>query len=270
MPPAGGIAILAPHMIEVQSASKTFKLSRQQKREMGHLFTGNTVDAVSNVSFECKPGRVFGLLGPNGAGKTTTLRMIATTLRPTSGNIRVAGHDAAHEGEQVRAKLGFLTGSTQLYDRLTASELVKYYADLHGVPRDVYRKRHDEIFQALDITSYADRRIGKLSTGMKQKVSIARVLIHDPDVLVLDEATAGLDVIASRTIIELIRKARDRGKTVLFSTHRMGEVALLCDDLALMHAGKILYYGTYPDFEKGMQAPTLEDEFIRRIEAAGA
>jgi sodium transport system ATP-binding protein len=257
-------------MIEVRNASKTFKLSRQQKREMGHLFTGNTVDAVSNVSFECKPGRVFGLLGPNGAGKTTTLRMIATTLKPTVGNIRVAGHDVVHEGEAARAKLGFLTGSTQLYDRLTASELVKYYADLHGVPRDVYRRRHDEIFQALDIASYADRRIGKLSTGMKQKVSIARVLIHDPDVLVLDEATAGLDVIASRTIIELIRQARDRGKTVLFSTHRMGEVSLLCDDVALMHSGKLLYYGTYADFEKGMQAPNLEDEFIRRIEAAGA
>ena len=257
-------------MIDVRNVSKTFKLSRQQKREMGTRFTGNTVDAVSDVSFQCQPGRVFGLLGPNGAGKTTTLRMIATTLRPTAGSINVAGHDVVHDAETVRARLGFLTGSTQLYDRLTAGELVKYYADLHGVPRDVYRQRREEIFGALEITAYADRRIGKLSTGMKQKVSIARAMIHDPDVLVLDEATAGLDVIASRTIIELIRKARDRGKTVLFSTHRMGEVALLCDDLALMHSGKLLYYGTYPDFEKAMQAPTLEDEFIRRIEAAGA
>ncbi len=196
--------------------------------------------------------------------------MIATTLRPTGGSINVAGYDVVHEPERVRAKLGFLTGSTQLYDRLTAQELVKYYPDLHGVPRDLYRQRRDEIFAALDIASYADRRIGKLSTGMRQKVSIARAMIHDPDVLVLDEATAGLDVIASRSIMTLIRQARDRGKTVLFSTHRMGEVGLLCDDLALMHAGKLLYCGTYADFSQAMQAPTLEDEFIRRIEAAGA
>jgi sodium transport system ATP-binding protein len=257
-------------MIEVRDASKTFKLSRQQKREMGHRFSGDTVDAVAGVSFQCRPGRVFGLLGPNGAGKTTTLRMIATTLRPTGGAITVAGHDVAHEPERVRAQLGFLTGSTQLYDRLTPQELVKYYADLHGVPRDLYRQRRDEIFAALDIASYADRRIGKLSTGMRQKVSIARAMIHDPDVLVLDEATAGLDVIASRNIMHLIRQTRDRGKTVLFSTHRMGEVGLLCDDLALMHAGKLLFNGTYADFSSAMQAPTLEDEFIRRIEAAGA
>ena len=257
-------------MIDVRNVSKTFKLSRQQKREMGTRFTGNTVDAVSDVSFQCHPGRVFGLLGPNGAGKTTTLRMIATTLRPTGGSINVAGHDVVHDAGKVRARLGFLTGSTQLYDRLTAGELVKYYADLHGVPRDVYRQRREEIFGALEIAAYADRRIGKLSTGMKQKVSIARAMIHDPDVLVLDEATAGLDVIASRTIIELIRKARERGKTVLFSTHRMGEVSLLCDDVALMHAGKLLYNGTYAEFEQSMKAPTLEDEFIRRIEAAGA
>jgi len=257
-------------MIEVRDVSKTFRLSRQQKREMGSHFRGDTVDAVARVSFECRPGRVFGLLGPNGAGKTTTLRMIATTLRPTGGSIKVAGHDVVHEGEAVRSRLGFLTGSTQLYDRLTALELVRYYAELNGIPRDVWRKRCDEIFTALDIASYADRRIGKLSTGMRQKVSIARAMIHDPDVLVLDEATAGLDVIASRTIMDLIRQARDRGKTVLFSTHRMGEVGLLCDDLALVHRGRLLYNGTYADFAKSMQSPSLEDEFIRRIEAADA
>jgi len=255
-------------MIQVRDVFKTFKLSRQQKREMGHLFRGDTVDAVAGISFECHPGRVFGLLGPNGAGKTTTLRMIATTLRPTAGSITVAGHDVEREPERVRAALGFLTGSTQLYDRLTATELVRYYADLHGVARDDFKRRRGEIFAALDMEAYADRRIGKLSTGMKQKVSIARTMIHDPDVLVLDEATAGLDVVASRAIVDLIRRARDRGKTVLFSTHRMGEVGQLCDDLAIVHRGKLLFNGTYDEFSKQMQAPTLEDEFIRRIEAA--
>ncbi len=255
-------------MIEVRGVTKTFKLSRQQKREMGSGFQGNSVDAVSNVSFSCKPGRVFGLLGPTGAGKTTALRLIATTLRPTSGTVSVQGFDTVREPERVRASLGFLTGSTQLYDRLTPNEVVRYYADLHDVPRADFQRRRAEIFAALDMNSYADRRIGKLSTGMRQKVSIARTMIHDPEVLVLDEATSGLDVIASRSIVELIRQARDRGKTVLFSTHRMGEVDQLCDDLALIHRGRLLYDGTYDAFKHEMQAPSFEDEFVRRIEAA--
>jgi sodium transport system ATP-binding protein len=255
-------------MIEVRDAFKTFKLSRQQKREMGSAFRGDTVDAVAGISFTCRPGRVFALLGPNGAGKTTTLRMIATMLKPTAGSIVVAGHDAVRHPERVRASLGFLTGSTQLYDRLTANELVRYYADLHGVAGDDFKRRREEIFTALDMAGYANRRIGKLSSGMKQKVSVARTMIHDPDVLVLDEATAGLDVVASRAIVDLIRRARDRGKTVLFSTHRMGEVGQLCDDLALIHRGRLLFDGPYADFSRQMEAPSLEDEFIRRIEAA--
>jgi sodium transport system ATP-binding protein len=255
-------------MIEVRSVSKTFRLSRQQKREMGSAFQGDTVDAVSDVSFTCKPGRIFSLLGPNGAGKTTTLRLIATMLRPTAGTILVNNHDCVKDPEAVRASLGFLTGSTQLYDRLTPRELVKYVADLHGVPGGVFTRRRDEIFATLDMGAYADRRIGKLSTGMKQKVSIARTLIHDPDVLVLDEATAGLDVIASRSIVNLVRQARERGKTVLFSTHRMGEVGQLSDDLALIHRGRLLFNGTYDEFVHKMQAPSLEDEFIRWIEGS--
>jgi sodium transport system ATP-binding protein len=257
-------------MIEVRDVTKTFKLSRQQKREMGRAFTGNSVDAVASISFVCRPGRIFSLLGPNGAGKTTTLRMIATMLRPTAGTIVVNNHDTARDPQSVRASLGFLTGSTQLYDRLTPRELVRYVADLHRVPRDVFTQRRDEIFAALDMGSFADRRIGKLSTGMKQKVSIARTLIHDPDVLVLDEATAGLDVIGSRSIVTLVRQARDRGKTVLFSTHRMGEVGLLSDDLALIHRGRLLFNGTYQSFTSEMTGATLEDEFIRRIEGAAA
>jgi sodium transport system ATP-binding protein len=256
-------------MIEVRGVSKTFKLSRQQKREMGKGFRDDSVEAVSNVSFVCKAGRVFGLLGPNGAGKTTALRMIATTLRPSAGQVLVQGFDTVREPERVRAALGFLTGSTQLYDRLTPNELVRYHADLHGVARGDFEHRRAEVFTALDMNAYADRRIGKLSTGMRQKVSIARTMIHDPDVLVLDEATAGLDVIASRGIVDLVRRARDRGKTVLFSTHRMGEVDQLCDDLALIHRGRLLFDGTYEAFKREMQAVSFEDEFIRRIEAAG-
>jgi sodium transport system ATP-binding protein len=253
-------------MIVVEGVGKRFKLSRQQKRETGQH--GSHVDAVVDVSFQCHPGRIFSLLGPNGAGKTTTLRMISTMLRPTSGRIEVAGHDVQKHPEQVRRILGFLTGSTKLYDRLTPLELVRYYADLHQMPRQVFEERRDEIFALLDMEHFVHKRIGKLSTGMKQKVSIARTVIHDPDVMVFDEATAGLDVIASRGIVELIRNARERGKTVLFSTHRMGEVSFLSDDLAIIHNGRLLYNGTYEGFNKEKTAETLEDEFIRMVEVA--
>jgi sodium transport system ATP-binding protein len=255
-------------MIQVEHLTKTFTLSKQQKREMGPQFTGDTIDAVRDVSFTCQPGRIFCLLGPNGAGKTTTLRVIATMLTPTEGTVTVAGHDVATAGRAVCAKLGFLTGATGLYDRLTANELVRYYADLHGVAEADFTARRDRLFALLDMESFADRRIGKFSTGMRQKVSIARTMIHDPDVIVFDEATSGLDVIAGRSIIRLVRQCREDGKTVIFSTHRMDEVHLLADDLGIMHKGRMLYAGAYDAFEANMQAPTLEDEFIRLVEDA--
>jgi sodium transport system ATP-binding protein len=254
-------------MIKVRDIHKQFKLTRDRKREMGRGFTGSTIDAVAGISFECRPGRIFSLLGPNGAGKTTTLRMISTMLKPTSGSIEVDGFDAVREPQAVRKRLGFLTGSTKLYHRLTATELVRYYADLHGIARDTFTKRKDEIFERLDMHDFAGQRIGKLSTGQKQKVSIARTVIHDPSVMVFDEATAGLDVVASRSIVELIRDAKEQGKTVLFSTHRMGEVSQLSDDLAIIHKGELLYNGTYEEFTAQMRADSLEDEFIRVVEA---
>lgn len=257
-------------MIAVHELFKTFRLSRRHKREMGSSFRGTSIDAVAGVSFECRPGRIFSLLGPNGAGKTTALRVIATMLRPTSGTVVVGGHDVTADPQAVRRMLGFLTGTTKLYDRLTPNELVRYYAELHGLRGADYRSRRDEVFARLDMEEYADRRIAKLSTGMKQKVSIARTIIHDPDILVFDEATAGLDVVASRGIVELIRSARDRGRTVLYSTHRMGEVSLVCDDLAIIHRGRLLFNGTYDDFTGRMTASSLEDEFIQIIETAEA
>ncbi len=254
-------------MVTVQDLIKTFKLSRQQKREMGEGFAGNTVDAVKNISFTCQPGRVFALLGPNGAGKTTTLRMIATMLKPTSGSIVVAGYDTVQNGQDVRKHLGFLTGNTGLYDRLTPSEMVQYMADLHGMDRATFEKQRDYFFNLLDMNDFANRRIGKLSTGMRQKVSIVRTIVHDPDVIIFDEPTAGLDVVTSRNIVRLIRDCRDAGKTVIFSTHRMGEVSQLSDDLAIIHKGKLCYNGTFESFEAQRQASSLEDEFIRIVEA---
>jgi sodium transport system ATP-binding protein len=241
-------------------------LSRQQKRERSNGSHTGRIHAVAGINFECKPGRIFTLLGPNGAGKTTALRMIATLLQPTKGSITVAGYDVKTQGQEVRSKLGFLTGTTKLYERLTPYELVKYYADLHGMKRKQFNQRCEELFSILDMKEFAKRRIGKLSSGMRQKVSIARTMIHDPAVVVFDEPTVGLDVITSKNIIELIRNCRDNGKTVIFSTHIMGEVSLLSDDLAIIHNGKLAYCGAYDEFKKEMKRESLEEEFIRLLE----
>lgn len=252
-------------MIKVENVVKKFKLSREQKRELGGLGQKRWIEAVSQVSFTCQPGRIFSLVGPNGAGKTTVLRMIATMLKPNSGTIQVAGFDTQKEPEQVRKKIGFLTGSTQLYSRLTADEIIKYYADLHGLDPSIFQKRKMELFSLLGIDEFASRRIGKLSSGMKQKVSIARTMIHDPDVVVFDEPTVGLDVITARSIIQLIQRCKKDGKTVIFSTHIMGEVSLLSDDLAIIHKGKLLFNDTYKTFLQSMKSKSVEDEFIRLV-----
>ena len=253
-------------MIEVQNVSKSYQLSRQQQKELGTK--QKEITAVDQVSFSCKPGRIFSLLGPNGAGKTTTLRMIATILKPTAGSIQVAGHDVVKEGQGVRSKIGFLTGSTGLYHRLTPNEVIQYFADLYAIPKSEYKARQEQLYTMLDMHDFAKKRIGQLSTGMKQKVSIVRTMIHDPEVVVFDEPTSGLDVITAENIIELIRQCKEDGKTVIFSSHIMSEVDLLCDDLAIIHKGKLIYSGTMEDFRSQMEAETLTAEFIRRVQSA--
>lgn len=253
-------------MIRVENLSKQFKVSRKMRKELGaDAVEDGKVYAVRDVSFECKPGRVFGLLGPNGAGKTTALRTISTMLKPSAGRFWVAGIDGVADPQGVRAKIGFLTGNTGLYDRLTATEMVKYFADLHGMSKRDFETRRDSLFESLDMTGFANQRISGLSTGMKQKVGIARTVIHDPEVVVFDEPTSGLDVMTSRSIVNLIRECRDSGKTVLFSTHIMGEVQLLCDDIAIIHRGKLFFCGTREEFEAQMTHRTYEDEFIHLV-----
>ena len=252
-------------MISIRNLSKVFSLSKKQIKEMGPDFKGNTVSAVDNISFDCQNGRIFGLIGPNGAGKTTTLRMIATMLKPSSGTILVNNYDVSKDSINVRKSLGFLSGNTGIYDRLTCEEMVKYYADLHTMDRDKYQESKNKLFDLLDMHDFANRRIAKLSTGMKQKVNIARTMIHEPDVVVFDEPTSGLDVMTSQSIIKMIRDCKDMGKTVIFSSHRFGEIRSLCDDIAIIHSGKLFFNGTYDNFESQMKADTLEDEFIRLI-----
>lgn len=250
-------------MIEIQNLYKEFELSRLQRKEL------NTSDtkaiAVDDISFRCEPGKVFSLLGPNGAGKTTTLRMISTIFKPTRGSIHICGIDAIEHPQEARAKIGFLTGSTGLYARLTPNEMIDYFGKLYSVDPTDLKQRKERLFDLLDMHSFANKRIGKLSTGMKQKVSITRTMIHDPEVVVFDEPTSGLDVITAENIIRLIRDCKEQGKTVIFSSHIMSEVDLLCDDLAIIHQGKLLYKGTMNDFKTNMQAENLTAEFIRIV-----
>ncbi|MFM7007711.1 MAG: ABC transporter ATP-binding protein [Flavobacteriales bacterium] len=251
-------------MIHVQNLHKTFALSKQQRKELNT--DQKIATAVSDLSFQCQPGRIFSLLGPNGAGKTTTLRMIATLIAPSSGQIHIDGIDAIKNPHEARKHIGFLTGSTGLYARLTPIEVIDYYADLYGVDKTTREKRKEELFSLLHMQDFLHKRIGKLSTGMKQKVSICRTMIHDPSVVIFDEPTSGLDVITAENIIKLIRSCKEQGKTVIFSSHIMSEVDLLCDDLAIIHQGKLKFDGTMTEFRANMQTANLTEEFIRIVQ----
>lgn len=250
-------------MIDVQNVSKQYHLSNKQKKEL--QTNDASVFAVNNVSLTCKPGRVFSLLGANGAGKTTTLRMISTILKPTEGDILVEGESVLNNPEKVRSKIGFLTGSTNLYDRLTPGEIVKYFADLHGMSKEKFGQRKKLLFDQLNINEFSKKRISQLSTGMKQKVSIARSMIHDPSVVIFDEPTSGLDVITAHSIIELIKQCRQEGKTIIFSSHIMSEVDLLCDDLAIISKGKLIYNNTMANFRNEFSHQSLTEAFIEIV-----
>jgi len=253
-------------VIEVQDLVKEFSLTKKQRKDL--QTDAKRVRVVDDVSFQCVPGRVFTLLGPNGAGKTTTLRMIASILKPTQGKVTVAGHDMAREPLAALAKMGFLTGSTGLYDRLSPNEIVRYFANLYHVPASDFKPRRDAMYELLGMNDFANKRFGTLSTGMKQKVSIVRALIHDPEVIVFDEPTSGLDIITASHIIDLIRDLKGKGKTIIFSSHIMAEVELLCDDLAIIHKGKLQFTGSMDDFRANMQTESLAQEFIRIVQAA--
>jgi sodium transport system ATP-binding protein len=223
------------------------------------------IRAVDNVSFRCDPGRIYGLLGANGAGKTTTLRMLATILQPTDGTALVCGYDVVEHPEKVRANVGFLSTATALYPRLTAQELVEYFGRLNGLDALTLKSRLDVIFNRLDMNSFRDRRCDKLSTGMKQKTSIARTLVHDPPVMIFDEPTLGLDIMTARTITAFIRECRDRGKTVIFSTHIMSEVEKLCDVIGIIHDGKLLTEGTLGELREKYGEKDLEEIFVKIV-----
>jgi sodium transport system ATP-binding protein len=238
-------------MIEARGLTKTF---RDKKR--------GEIHAAEDVTFRVQPGQIYGLLGANGAGKTTTLRMLATLLQPTRGTAVVAGHDVATEPAKVRANVGFLAASTALYGRLTARETIAYFGRLNGLDRATIAARTQQIAVELDMHDFLDRRCDKFSTGMKQKTSIARTLVHDPAVMIFDEPTLGLDIMAARTIVKFVRDCRARGKTVIYSTHIMSEVEKLCDRVGIIHDGRLLAEGTVDELKTSHGQQDLEEVFV--------
>ena len=195
--------------------------------------------------------------------------MIATILKPTNGSIIVGGENVLENPEKVRQKIGFLTGSTNLYDRLTPGEIVQYFADLHGMDKALFEQRKDMLFTQLNIHEFSKKRIAQLSTGMKQKVSIARSMIHNPSIVIFDEPTSGLDVITAYSIIELIKQCKAEGKTIIFSSHIMSEVDLLCDDLAIISKGNLIYAETMAMFRTQYSHQSLTEAFIDIVQQNG-
>ena len=226
---------------------------------------GAVVDAVRGVSLEVKPGEVFGLLGPNGAGKTTLLRMLGTMISPSSGRSWVNGVEVREAPNEVRRHIGFLSGNTKLYGRLTAEEVLRYFGRLYGLDDGHIRARTEELCAWLRMEDFLRRRIDTLSTGQTQRVSSARVLLHDPKVLILDEPTLGLDILTSASIIEFIREAKRRGHAIIYSTHYMTEAEQLCDRIGLMHEGRIRAMGSTADLYAQTATDNLHDAFLSVI-----
>ena len=240
-------------MIEVHDISKSF----------------GSVRAVSNISFSVAAGEVFGLLGPNGAGKTTTLRILATLLQADSGSATVAGHDVKRDAEAVRRTIGVVNGGMGLYDRLSGREILSYFGRLYGMGRDRIDARIAELAGVLELGDALNRQAGGFSTGMKQKIVIARAILHDPPVIYFDEATSGLDVMARRAVLDLVRRFAAAGKAVIYSTHVMSEVEEVCDRLAIIYAGELVAQDTVPGLLAATGSDDLEEAFFTTVRRSG-
>jgi sodium transport system ATP-binding protein len=246
-------------MIHVENLQKSFSDLRRGQ-----------VTALSGVTFDVQPGEIFGLLGPNGAGKTTTLRILSTVLRPTGGQAIVAGYDVTKQPEKVRGHIGFMSCNTGIYDRMTAWEMVEYFGRLYGMEESFLQHRMESIFTTLQMQEIRDVLGSKMSTGMKQKVSIARTIIHDPPVMIFDEPTSGLDVLVARAVLKTIATLKDQGKCIIFSTHIMREVEKLCDRIAIIHRGQILAIGSRAELEQIYGEPDMEELFFDLISKSEA
>jgi len=241
-------------MIQVEGLTKIFHDNKRGK-----------VVAVNHLEFNCQKGKIFGLLGPNGAGKTTTLRILATMMQPTDGKAKINGFDVVKKPHEVRKQIGFLSGETGLYGRFTPRETLKFFGKINGMENKAIDKKMDDIFHTLNMDNFKDVRVDKLSTGMKQKLSIARCILHDPSVLILDEPTVGLDIITARTVTDYVKEFKKQGKCVIYSTHIMREAEKLCDTIGIIHHGKLLANGTLGELKKHSSSEDLEELFFELI-----
>lgn len=248
-------------MIEVKNLMKVYKLS---KRQMQKAKTKDSIKhAVKGVSFEAKRGQIFGLLGPNGAGKTTTLRCIATLIKATDGSINVNGYDVLKDSRDVRKNISFLTNELKLDGHFTPNNTVDYFGQLYGMGEEELKKRKLGLFHYFGITDFRNTKIADLSTGMKQKLSIAVSLIHDPAVIIFDEPTIGLDIITARAVTDYLMELRNQGKTIIISTHIMSVASKLCDEIAIILDGEIKTNGSLSHILESTKTENLEDAFFK-------
>ncbi len=238
-------------MIQVLNLTKTFT---DPKR--------GVIRAVDDISFEVRKREIFGLLGPNGAGKTTALRMLSTVMQPTGGTAVLGGYDVVKQPEDVRRQIGFLSGDMGLYHRLTPRETLTFFGELNGLRGEPLKQRLRDVFARLQIEDFADTKVDKLSTGMRQRVAVARTLVQDPPILILDEPASGLDVPTARVIEEFILEARNSGKCIILSTHVMEEAEYLCDRIAVIHEGRIKITGTMAELRAATGKERLREIFL--------
>lgn len=248
-------------MIQIKGLTKVYKLSKKQMAEQ--KTKKNMKKAVDNVSIIAKPGEIYGLLGPNGAGKTTTLRCIATLLKPTAGKVEVCGADTVKESEIVRKEIAFLTNEIKLDPQFSPKYMFRFFGRLHGISESDIAARMEILFDQFGISDFKDKKIEELSTGMKQKAAIAVSLVHDPEVVIFDEPTNGLDIVTARTVTDYLRKLKQEGKTVMVSTHIMSEAEKLCDRIGIIINGEKVLEGTLEEILKETQGEDLEDAFFR-------
>lgn len=249
-------------MLEVKDIKKKFiKVTKDKKRCEFYADNG--------ISFKAKKGEVVGILGPNGAGKTTLLRMIGGILEPTSGSVNVDGLNYKDNELEIKSKIAFLSGNTKIYDTLSCYEFLEMCGSIYGVDSNILKKRIDEISNTLNMNDFLYNKIGNLSTGQTQRVNIARCLVHDPSLYILDEATSGLDIISSQVILNFIKGEKKKGKTILYSTHYMEEAENICDYVIMINKGVIIKEGTPDEIRKSTKTTNLRDAFFSLIDDGG-
>jgi sodium transport system ATP-binding protein len=260
-------------MLKIQGLRKTFELKRSKAAPTGSADPreeGKSFHALQKVDLSVPRGKILGLLGANGAGKTTLMRILATSLQPSSGTVNLLGFDSVKDANEVRRRVGFLSGTTGLYGDLSADKLLTYFGRLYGIPEKELKIKIESLCEELDIKEFAHRRIDTLSTGMKQRISIARSLVHSPEFIIFDEPTTGLDVPTAQVVLSFIEKCRNSSKSVIFSTHHMHEVEKLCDQVVLIHQGLVRFVGTVEEMRRKTNCVHLDEAYLALTGEGGA